>query len=192
MKKISHTCAVKICLALLLPAMFPPLSATAPPTAQATNEDTVPVATRPVRSGNTPDLPPAATVAALREAYDPSPAPAVPAIEVPVDASGRIAGKPKPIAPPSAAPAFPPSSVPREVFPDSLDSRSAVSPGAPLYVPPGGAGPDDDPAAPAAPVVVQEFEIDPTGKVLGPIWPGESGAHGIRQPARAADTSRRP
>lgn len=131
------------------------------------------VATRPARSGKVPAAGPSADLPETRPGYDPRPAPAVPVAEVPVDGLGRPLGKPVPISP-SVSQGGAPLSAPGEALPSGTavgTPKAGVSP-APIHVPPGGAGPVDDPSAPAAPVIVQEFTISPTGEILGPADSG--------------------
>lgn len=147
------------------------------------------VAAQPASSGAVPALPAQGQRDAARETYNPSPAAPVPVARVTTDGLGRPVGKPEPMSPsatPSApyapAPATPYSPPPAPYAPPSATPyvpppAASPAPGAaarPIYVPPGGAGPVNDPAAPAAPVVVKEFEVSPTGKIIGPVQPGSS------------------
>ena len=137
------------------------------------------VAAQPAASGANPDSP-AQGQRGARQTYDPSPANPVPVARVTTDGLGRPVGKPEPLTP-SATPSSPYAPAPATPYspspaaPYSSPPAASPAPGAgarPIYVPPGGAGPVNDPAAPAAPVVVKEFEISPTGKIIGPVQPG--------------------
>ena len=108
-----------------------------------------------------------------RGTYDPRPAPSVPVGTVPLDGVGRPLSGPKPLGPSSAAPGAAPSVVP---------NAGPVGSRAPIYVPPGGAGPVSDPYAPAAPVVTHEFEVRPDGKISGPLRPGTVKSGGASSP----------
>ena len=139
------------------------------------------VAAQPAAPGAT-TASPAQGQRGTRETYDPSPANPVPVARVTTDGLGRPVGKPEPLAP-SAAPSAPYAPAPATPYsspppaPYSPPPAASPAPGAgarPIYVPPGGAGPVNDPAAPAAPVVVKEFEVSPTGKITGPVQPGSS------------------
>lgn len=147
------------------------------------------VAAQPAAPIANPASPAQERTGAARQTYDPSPAAPVPVARVTTDGLGRPVGKPEPLSPsatPSApyapAPATPYSPPPAPYVPPSAapyapPPAASPAPGAaarPIYVPPGGAGPVNDPAAPAAPVVVKEFEVSPTGKILGPVQPGSS------------------
>lgn len=139
-----------------------------------------PVAAQPAAPGAAPASPAQGQKGAARETYDPSPANPVPVARVTTDGLGRPVGKPEPLSP-SATPSAPYAPAPTTPYsppppaPYSPPPAASPAPGAgarPIYVPPGGAGPVNDPAAPAAPVVVKEFEVSPTGKITGPIQPG--------------------
>ena len=141
-----------------------------------------PVAAQPAAPGAAPASPAQGQRGAVRETYDPSPANPVPVARVTTDGLGRPVGKPEPLTP-SATPSAPYAPAPATPYspppaaPYSPPPAVSPAPGAtarPIYVPQGGAGPVNDPAAPAAPVVVKEFEVSPTGKILGPVQPGSS------------------
>ena len=161
------------------PAASPqPLAAEqpAPPPAQP------PVAAQPAAPGAAPASPAREHGGAARQTYDPSPAAPVPVARVTTDGLGRPVGKPEPLAPSATppapyapGPATPYSSPPPAPYAPPPAASPVPGAGAtPIYVPPGGAGPVNDPAAPAAPVVVKEFEVSPTGKIIGPTQPGSS------------------
>ena len=136
-----------------------PNRSSAPAAAQEKAEAISPSVSTPAPSAGAAPAPLSVTyVAATRETYNPNPAPSVPVATVPTDSSGRVLGNPQPITPSSASQIAP--------------GADSGAPRAPIYVPPGGAGPVNDPAAPAAPVVTQEFIISPTGKISGPLKPG--------------------
>lgn len=140
-----------------------------PPAVSAGNTPIVPaVATRLGNEKNPPAALSVTPVAAFRDAYDPRPAPSVPVAEVPVDGMGRIVGRPAPIAPSSAAanPAYAPAPGAASAY---APETFSATPDAPIYVQPGGAGSVNDPAAPASPVVMRTFEVDATGRILGPV-----------------------